>query len=140
MKIELLKKCNEIIRSGYKKDWSIKRKMAYLLLKLCKGKQKINCDQIDQNLREVSIANTEMVAPLSFIFETKKRIRNKHFYDETVWMPFEFMKVPVPSGYDAFLTCRYGDYMSPVQAPTTHGGVIFDTDQSYIDYLEGLAT
>jgi phosphorylcholine metabolism protein LicD len=134
-KVELLKICYETMHTCYHKDWSFKRKMAYRLLKLLVGKRRILCDQIDQILRAVSIDDTEMAAPLSFIFEIQKRIRNKHLYDETIWMPFEFMKVPVPSGYDRLLTHKYGDYMQPVQAPTTHGGVIFDTDRSYVEYL-----
>lgn len=86
--------------------------------------------------RKVSLEKSERVAPLSFIFETEKRIRGKHLYDETIWLPFEFMKIPVPAGYDEFLRGRYGDYKKPTQIPTTHGGVIFDTSKSYREYLK----
>lgn len=77
----------------------------------------------------------EYVAPISFIFETEKRIRRKSLYDATIWLPFEFIKIPVPAGYDEFLRHRYGDYMKPEKIPTTHGGVFFDTDVSYKDYI-----
>ena len=54
--------------------------------------------------------------------------RDKHFYDETIYLDFEFLKVPVPKGYDKLLTIKYGDYMKPAQIPNDHGKVIFDAE------------
>ena len=54
--------------------------------------------------------------------------RDKHFYDETVYVDFEHLKVPAPKEYDKLLTVQYGDYMTPVKVPTCHGELIFDTD------------
>lgn len=101
----------------------------------------INLDRIklhkimDKALRIVRFDKSEMVAPLGFVYETTKRIRNKHLYDATEWMDFENIKVPVPKGYHEFLSKRYGDYMKPSKVSTTHGGVFFDTDMSYRHYL-----
>lgn len=91
----------------------------------------------DCALRKVDADESTYIAPLNFIYETEKRIRDKHIYDETVWLDFEFIKLPAPSRYDEFLSKRYGDYMKPAQIPTTHGGVIFDTEHCYKDYIEG---
>ena len=46
--------------------------------------------------------------------------------------------MPVPAGYDAYLTNRYGDYMTPQNVSNTHGGVIFDTEMDYKEYLSKL--
>lgn len=32
---------------------------------------------------------------------------------ECIYMPFECIELPVPTGYDAILTMQYGDYMTP---------------------------
>lgn len=40
---------------------------------------------------------------------------NKNWYDKTIELPFENMKVPVPCGYDKILTVMYGDYRKPVR-------------------------
>ena len=43
--------------------------------------------------------------------------------------------MPVPAGYDIYLKNRYGDYMTPQNVSNTHGGVIFDTEMDYKEYL-----
>lgn len=101
-----------------------------------KGKYKEIFKSIENNLRRYSVHECELVAPLNFIFETKKRIRNKHFYDQEIWLDFENIKVPAPANFHEFLTTRYGDYMKPVQVSTTHGEVFFDVDRPYTDYME----
>ncbi len=65
----------------------------------------------------------------------KSRLRREWFSD-TVMMPFEDMMVPAPVGYDEILKTYYGDYMTPVKAPTMHGNVMFDTDRSYKEVLK----
>lgn len=61
---------------------------------------------------------------------------DKHIFDETLWMDFEKIKVPVPVGYDQFLRTQYGDdYMTPVKASTNHGWLIMDTERSYKDIM-----
>ena len=91
----------------------------------------------EEILKSVDLDTTDNIAPLSFKFETKKRIRNKHLYDEIIFLDFENTKIPAPKEYDLYLKNRYGkDYMIPKNIPTTHGGVIFDTKKSYKEYIK----
>ncbi len=64
--------------------------------------------------------------------------RKKEWYSDTIYMPFEDIQMPVPVGYDKILTNQYGDYMTPVKAPSYHGGVIFDTERSYTEVLKDI--
>jgi lipopolysaccharide cholinephosphotransferase len=60
----------------------------------------------------------------------------KHIFNETVWIPFENISVPVPKEYDLFLRTQFGDdYMTPRQDPSYHGELVFDTEHSYTDLL-----
>lgn len=93
-------------------------------------------EYIDDMFRSVKDEDADRVAPLNFIFDTDRRIRNRHLYDETIMMDFEYLKMPVPAGYDAYLKNRYGDYMTPQNVANTHGGVIFDTEVDYKEYLK----
>jgi phosphorylcholine metabolism protein LicD len=90
---------------------------------------------IEKCLRKYAISKYEKIAPLGFIFETKKRIRNKNIYNETIWLDFEMIKIPAPKEYNVFLKSRYGDYQKPAQIPTTHGDVLFDVEKPYTSYF-----
>lgn len=97
-------------------------------LTLFRKKEKILCS--------ISIEETEFVSLLSFVFEIKKRIRNKHLYDNTIWLDFETIKIPAPAGYHEILARQYGDYMKPSQISTSHGNIFFDVEKPYTEYLK----
>lgn len=61
--------------------------------------------------------------------------RNKHFFDETIYLPFCDMQVPAPKGYDGLLKVVYGDYMKPVKGTQSHGHVVLDFDHSYKEVM-----
>ena len=98
-----------------------------------------NCwKYIDKIFQKVPANSSDKVAPLNFIFDTEKRIRDREIYDETILMDFEYIQVPVPVGYDKYLKNRYGDYMTPQNIPNTHGTVIFDVEQPYTNYTKNI--
>ena len=86
--------------------------------------------------RSNKIDDNRNVSCLSFQVDLKRFLRDKHWYDETVYLPFEDMMMPLPKDYDRILRQQYGDYMIPRQAPSYHGGFLYlDADVSYKDYL-----
>jgi lipopolysaccharide cholinephosphotransferase len=86
--------------------------------------------QAEDKLRTIGPANSRYVAELGFsgddiLFE-------RSIFSDTVWLPFENISIPVPAGYDLMLRTQYGpDYMTPQQAPSCHGELLFDTTRSY---------
>ena len=52
----------------------------------------------------------------------KKEIKLKSNFEDVIMMPFEDITVPVPVGYDNYLTSVYGDYMMlpPAEKRTSH--------------------
>lgn len=62
----------------------------------------------------------------------------KDYYADSIWMDFEYIKIPVPKGYDAILTEIYGDYMQfpPIEKRGKRHEIFFDPDHSYL-YYEG---
>ena len=55
---------------------------------------------------------------------------------KTIFLPFEGTEMPIPVGYDAYLSTAFGDYMTP--PPTDkkvphHDAIIADMDKSYTE-------
>lgn len=86
---------------------------------------------LDDSLRKIKVKKVENVAPLNFVYETEKRIRKKEWYNKTIWIEFENIKLPAPLEYGKVLTQRYGNYMKPQKIITTHGNVKFNTKKAY---------
>ncbi len=80
-------------------------------------------------LRATQLDNTEYVSCMSL--NIKEKIRLKSDYDHTEYVQFENINIPVPSGYDRILRTDYGDYMTPVKAPTVHGNMKYSVHESY---------
>ena len=82
---------------------------------------------------------SDMVSCPCFLAASVFKFRHRReLFNETIMMPFEDMMVPVPAGYDEILRNYYGDYMTPVKAPSIHGSVIFDTERSYKEVIKEL--
>ena len=80
-------------------------------------------------LRATKLEDTEYVSCMSL--NIKEKIRLKSDYEQTTYVPFENIQIPIPTGYDRLLRTDYGDYMTPTKAPTVHGQMNYDTQHSY---------
>ena len=87
-----------------------------------KGFQKTFVDY--ENLfRAYKIEDCKNVSCISFHYNFDRFLRDKHWYDKTLHMPFENISMPVPVGYDEILKLEYGnDYMTPIMISSLHGG------------------
>lgn len=90
----------------------------------------------ESTFRETKLSDTQYVACTSL--NLREKIKDKSWYDETLYVDFENTKIPIPAGYDRILTIDYGDYMTPAQLPTVHGTMIFDTERSYKETMAEL--
>lgn len=62
--------------------------------------------------------------------------RRKEWYSDTVYLPFEYLTIPAPAGYDQILTTHYGNYHEFVQGLSAHENVFMDPDKPYQYYME----
>jgi len=65
-------------------------------------------------------------------------VRQNNWFDETIWMKFELIELPIPAKYDTILKHEFGDYMKFVIGESCHGSVIIDTEKPYTYYLSKL--
>lgn len=93
--------------------------------------------KLETVLRRYRIEDCKNVSCISFIVDPEHFLRNKHWYDETVLLPFEDIRIPVPIGYDQILSKQYGDYMTPVKAGSYHGSFWFlSAEKPYYVFLK----
>lgn len=85
---------------------------------------------IEDRLRQVDMDAVRNWANISF--SGSRLLFDRHLFDDTVWMDFEDIKVPLPAGYDRYLRILYGDdYMTPRQDPTEHGELVVSVTRSW---------
>ena len=93
--------------------------------------------KLETALRRYKVEENKNVSCISFVIDPEHFLRNKHWYDETVLLPFEDIEIPVPIGYDHILSKQYGDYMTPIKAGTYHGSYWFlSAEKSYSVFLK----
>lgn len=66
------------------------------------------------------------VALAAWVYKSHKR--DASFYNETIYLDFEGLSMPVPKEYHKLLTVLYGDYMTPVISPSKHGKTIISPE------------
>jgi len=92
----------------------------------------------DEIIKQYQLKQSHLVSLLSWN-DDKRYIRDKSWYKGTIYMPFEDIMIPVPTGYKEILSKQYGDYMKPAKVPNQHGSfVVLDLNKSYLDYLPSL--
>ena len=70
-----------------------------------------------------------------FVIPESRYIWKRSDFEQSIEMPFEFLCLPVPKGYDNILRTEYGDYMKPIQGKSLHGEIIMNPEKSYLEYL-----
>lgn len=66
------------------------------------------------------------------LYEKRKLRLSKAYYEKQIWLPFESIQIPVPSGYDEMLRKRYGDYMKLVRNTGGHDYPFFETQKKQL--------
>lgn len=67
-------------------------------------------------------------------------VYDANLFDDIVYKEFEYVLIPCPKNYDAVLTKRYGDYMSPKRGGALHNDLFFDLENSSDYYRKIIRT
>ena len=76
------------------------------------------------------------MAFLSYLPGKEKEVYCRELFDKVSDGPFESTTIPIPQGYDEYLTQVYGDYMTPARCGSVHSGIIWDTKTPYTEYYK----
>lgn len=78
------------------------------------------------------------VGCISFIYNLHGDHINKEYYNDLIDWKFEYLHVKIPREYDKILKKRYGNYMKFKKGGTLHGGILFEPDIPYKEYIKKL--
>lgn len=91
----------------------------------------------ERQMTRYPFGSTSKVTELCARFEPMLREYPLEAFRQAVYLPFEGLEMPVPVGYDTYLTMAFGDYMQlppeEEQRPK-HEAVYIDTEHSYQVY------
>jgi len=93
------------------------------------------CLDYENCVKRYAGIKTSKIALLSYEINNKVGNRFIKDYESSIYMPFEFMKISVPTGYRNILRTIYGSWRKPQMVISDHKDVLFDTDRPYYEYL-----
>ena len=127
---------------GSKGD-SIKKKIAYTLLYpfFCTGiftakKSFEHFEKVASQYKNKKELCDSVADSLWLVYDPKYYFNKAYFENGYTEHTFHNEKFMVFKEYDKLLTDMYGDYMTPVEQPTSHGSLIQRTDISYKEYIK----
>lgn len=122
---------------------SLKRKFAFPIMHLLTKIPLLKCYnyQVPYNkyLKEMIKYNgmqTKRVCKLVLCPIKQRRVWQRSWFNDTTYLPFEFMQIPVPVGYKQLLDTFYGDWHTFIVGTSTHGGCLFDAEKPYTEYIK----
>ena len=93
--------------------------------------------KVNGTAAKVKWKDADRVGLIAFPFKYgEEYLSDKKNFRKTVWLDYEFMKMPAPAGYDQFLRDNYGEYMEfpPVEDRGAWHDFVFEPDVPYKEY------
>lgn len=134
-------KCYAFQRRGLKKAFKGDRQMYKQwydnLWKLCPSLALEICDRYYKRYEKTVIMyNSQQTKEVMMTpFHEDRWTWNRSDLNSSFEIPFEMLSIPVPKEYANMLTKTYGNWEKFVVGTSVHGGVIFDVEHPYQEYL-----
>ncbi len=92
--------------------------------------------QFDAEMQRCKDDRSKRVANFALPSITHQCTWPREYFDKIVMTSFEMLKVPIPAEYEKVLDVHYGNWRQMVKGGQTHGGIFFDTENSYTKYTK----
>ena len=118
---------NSVIRKGYiegEKYQGVKKYLKYVWRKSANEYARL----MNQTGKKYAFSSCDYVGVTTTTAHIFKERNPKTIFQETVYLPFQHLELPAPSGYDVYLKHLYGNYMQlppPEQRVSTHDFKIY---------------
>ena len=94
------------------------------------------CEIREAIFRRQKVENSAFVGSLTFNMNKTNERYDKIWFDRLKYVPYEYLEIPIPEGYDGILRQEYGDWRKPVKGASAHSELFFDVNKSYVEYLK----
>ncbi|MBQ9027228.1 MAG: LicD family protein [Lachnospiraceae bacterium] len=91
--------------------------------------------KFEEECRRYNHLPTKYVAKISYQPYGMKMYDLRSEFDDTVYLDFEMLKLPVPKGYKLHLKRQFGDYHKFVIGSSDHGKLVLDPDIPYKEWI-----
>ena len=91
--------------------------------------------KFENTCKKYNHIKTEKISTLSLEFNNSQHFKYRNDFEKIIYVPFEYIQIPIGSEYDHILSTRYGNYMEFVKGGSVHGDIIFDVDKPYTEYV-----
>ena len=95
--------------------------------------------KLDMMLRKYPLSESKLAGNYSFFWTGHVEAMPSEIYSDTILVPFEDIEARVVKRYDEYLTCLYGDYMTPPPEKAREGHhyhVGLDLNKPYEEYIK----
>jgi len=115
-----------------------KRLLAHMwYTKVCKREDNPEAVKYQRLRTRYQSCPTGRLAPLQSDMALKYRFMfDEDWFRTTVDLPFEYLTIKAPAGYEELLTAEFGDWRMPVIGSAWHNDVFFDPDRPYTEYQD----
>lgn len=114
------------------------RYVGYVLLARLHGKNVLREAAVDHEAwcaKYDSVETNRSCTIAHWPIRKDRQYYRRGWFDASVMLDFEMLKLPAPSGYRELLDGLYGDWHKHVIGSTLHSGVFFDVEKSYREYM-----
>lgn len=142
IELEIFKKkiklCWKIITAPYVEHKKLITKIISSILSIVKKKVPFDVAfrKYEKLCKKYNKELTSRISYIAYSMGKEKHIWKRRWFEQYHRVPFEFMEIPIPNGYDDRLKKEYGDYMVIRHAPTAHGNVFYSADIPYAEYFD----
>ena len=91
--------------------------------------------RFEKECKRYNDLETKYVAKISYQPYGMKMYDLRSEFEGTVYLDFEMLKMPVPSGYKLHLRRQFGDYNKFVIGTSDHGELVLDPDTPYKEWI-----
>ena len=92
--------------------------------------------RFEKECKRYNDLETKYVAKISYQPYGMKMYDLRSEFEGTVYLDFEMLKMPVPSGYKLHLRRQFGDYNKFVIGTSDHGELVLDPDTPYKEWID----